>query len=231
VPCLNVIVWWIWWSIMVRPSLRPRVSSASRARAHTCGSRALRRECSERCRRGLTSFDARAPASGCSCCGVQGPSTATSGGGTAVIERRERAAPRPERRRLYPAFMATTYAATISLGDTDAAGVLFFARLFDFVQRAFEAHIGARGLPIARCLSEGVFAPVVHAEADYRTPLRLGDALRLSRVLSRSAIQACGWHTSCESRTARSQRKRSSYTCASEVTDAACPLPRHSAKR
>gem|GEM_PF-1364298 len=38
-------------------------------------------------------------------------------------------------RRLYPAFMATTYAATISLGDTDAAGVLFFARLFDFAQR------------------------------------------------------------------------------------------------
>jgi len=187
VPCLNVIVWWIWWSIMVRPSLRPRVSSASRARAHTCGSRALRRECSERCRRGLTSFDARAPASGCSCCGVQGPSTATSGGGTAVIERRERAAPRPERRRLYPAFMATTYAATISLGDTDAAGVLFFARLFDFVQRAFEAHIGARGLPIARCLSEGVFAPVVHAEADYRTPLRLGDAITIE-----SSVESIG---------------------------------------
>jgi YbgC/YbaW family acyl-CoA thioester hydrolase len=71
--------------------------------------------------------------------------------------------------------MRTSYATTISLGDTDAAGVLFYARLFDLAQRAFEHHCAARGFPIARFWSDGVLAPVVHVEADYRAPLRLGD--------------------------------------------------------
>jgi len=59
VPCLNVIVWWIWWSIMVRPSLRLRASSASRARAHTSGCRASARADARRSRTraGLASRD------------------------------------------------------------------------------------------------------------------------------------------------------------------------------
>jgi YbgC/YbaW family acyl-CoA thioester hydrolase len=77
----------------------------------------------------------------------------------------------------YARLMRTSYAATISLGDTDSAGVLFYARLFELVQRAFEAHLTARGLALQRCFDEGIIAPVVHAEADYRAPLRLGDAV------------------------------------------------------
>ena len=65
----------------------------------------------------------------------------------------------------------------ISLGDTDAAGVLFYARLFEFSQRAFEHHCAGCGFPITRFWSEGVLSPVVHVEADYRAPLRLGDAI------------------------------------------------------
>lgn len=68
----------------------------------------------------------------------------------------------------------------ISLGDTDAAGVLFYARLFEIVQRAFEAFLAERGLPIDRCLDAGILAPVVHAEADFRSPLRLGDAITVA---------------------------------------------------
>lgn len=67
----------------------------------------------------------------------------------------------------------------ISLGDTDAAGVLFFAKLFDLAQRAFEHHCAGCGFPITRFLGEGVLAPVVHVEADYRAALRLGDAVAI----------------------------------------------------
>ncbi len=70
-------------------------------------------------------------------------------------------------------------AAVISLGDTDAAGVLFYARLFDFAQRAFEHHCLVRGFPITRFWTDGVLAPVVHVEADYRAPLRLGDVIAI----------------------------------------------------
>ena len=43
VPCPNVIVWRIWWSIMARRPPRSRASSACRARAHTSGCRASAR--------------------------------------------------------------------------------------------------------------------------------------------------------------------------------------------
>jgi 1,4-dihydroxy-2-naphthoyl-CoA hydrolase len=66
---------------------------------------------------------------------------------------------------------------TISLGDTDAAGVLFYARLFELTQRAFEHHCAGCGFPIARFFADRILAPVVHVEADYRRALRLGDAI------------------------------------------------------
>lgn len=65
----------------------------------------------------------------------------------------------------------------ISLADTDAAGVLFHGRLFELAQRAFEQHCAGCGFPITRFWQEGIMAPVVHVEADFRAALRLGDAV------------------------------------------------------
>ena len=67
----------------------------------------------------------------------------------------------------------------ISLAETDAAGVLFFGRLFELAQRAFEHHCAGCGFPITRFWSDGVLAPVVHVEADYRAALRVGDAIAI----------------------------------------------------
>jgi YbgC/YbaW family acyl-CoA thioester hydrolase len=67
----------------------------------------------------------------------------------------------------------------ISLPDTDAAGVLFYGRLFEFTQRAFEKHCEGCGFPITRFWADGVLAPVVHVEADYRVALRLGEAISI----------------------------------------------------
>jgi YbgC/YbaW family acyl-CoA thioester hydrolase len=75
--------------------------------------------------------------------------------------------------------MGTTINLIISLGDTDAAGVLFYPRLFELAQRAFEHHCTVAGFPITRFFKEGVLAPVVHVEADYRAPLRLGDTITI----------------------------------------------------
>lgn len=75
------------------------------------------------------------------------------------------------------------FATTISLGDTDAAGVLFYPRLFEFAQRSFEAFVAKAGLPLERWLDEGLLAPVVHVEADYRAPLRLGEAITVETTV------------------------------------------------
>ena len=66
----------------------------------------------------------------------------------------------------------------VALHDTDAAGVLFFAHLFRHAHDAYEGLLEAAGWPLAGIVRERRLAlPIVHAEADYRHPLRLGDAV------------------------------------------------------
>lgn len=74
----------------------------------------------------------------------------------------------------------------VHLDDTDAAGVIHFTRLFVFAHHAYESLLHRLGLPVRKVLAEGeVFLPIVHAEADYRLPIRLGDELTLTLTLSR----------------------------------------------
>lgn len=73
---------------------------------------------------------------------------------------------------------------TVRLHHTDAAGVLFYGRLFELAQEAFEAALEAGGLPPADLLRAGGFRlPVVHAEADYAAPVRVGDRLEVRLTL------------------------------------------------
>ncbi len=74
----------------------------------------------------------------------------------------------------------TRYRLTVRLHHTDAAGVLFYGRLFELVQEAFEAALERRGLPLSELLAGEYRLPVVRAEADYTAPVRAGDALTVS---------------------------------------------------
>lgn len=68
----------------------------------------------------------------------------------------------------------------VALHDTDAAGVLFYGHLFRHAHDAYEAFMAARGFPLPGLLESGAVAlPIVHAEADYRGPLRHGDAVTI----------------------------------------------------
>ena len=66
----------------------------------------------------------------------------------------------------------------VALHDTDAAGVLFFGHLFRHAHDAYEAWMAGLGFPLDALLRDGALRlPIVHAEADYRRPLRHGDAV------------------------------------------------------
>ena len=68
--------------------------------------------------------------------------------------------------------------ARVRLYDTDAAGFLFYGSQFRIAHAALEEFLERLGLPIADVIrGGGVLFPVVHAEADYRTPLAVGDRL------------------------------------------------------
>ena len=69
-----------------------------------------------------------------------------------------------------------THSTTIRMGDTDAAGVLYFASLLRLAHQAYEDFLAARGLPLAALVKAGrIGLPIRHAEADFLSPLFLGD--------------------------------------------------------
>ena len=74
--------------------------------------------------------------------------------------------------------MAFTSETIVRLYDTDAAGFLFFGAQFRFAHEALENFLGHLGLPIGQIIrSRETLFPVVHAEADFRMPLLVGDRL------------------------------------------------------
>lgn len=62
--------------------------------------------------------------------------------------------------------------------DVDAAGVVFYARVFDYFHDAYVAFLRAVGVPLEDALRDGDWAaPLKQAEAEYRRPLRFGDVI------------------------------------------------------
>jgi acyl-CoA thioesterase FadM len=69
---------------------------------------------------------------------------------------------------------------TVRLKHSDAAGVIFFPNAFQIEQEFFERWLESGGLSL-RGMLDGTHAPtpVVHCEADFRRPVRVGDRLRV----------------------------------------------------
>lgn len=77
--------------------------------------------------------------------------------------------------------MPFAYQRTIRLADTDAAGVVYFARTLSLCHEAYEEAIAAAGLDLNALLgASGIIVPIAKSEADYLRPLRVGDKLRIT---------------------------------------------------
>ena len=76
-----------------------------------------------------------------------------------------------------PAF---THIFPVRLHDIDAAGILFYGHLFRHAHDAYEAFMATIGFPLHRLIQDGdCLLPLVHAEADYRHPLRHGEVIQV----------------------------------------------------
>ncbi len=70
---------------------------------------------------------------------------------------------------------------TVRLADTDAAGVVFFARTLAICHEAYEASLAAAGIDLNELLGgNGIVVPISRSEADYKRPLRPGEKLRVT---------------------------------------------------
>lgn len=78
------------------------------------------------------------------------------------------------------------YHYTVRMNDTDAAGRIYFADQFRIAHETFEEHLAAIGHHFGRFLNEYPFMiPIVHADADFKVPLFVGDTLRIELSLGR----------------------------------------------
>ncbi len=73
-----------------------------------------------------------------------------------------------------------TYRTKIRLKDTDATGVLYFSEQFKLALEAFEEFLASQGFSLRELLNSSYLMPIVHAEADYSAPLKVGDPLEIS---------------------------------------------------
>jgi 1,4-dihydroxy-2-naphthoyl-CoA hydrolase len=62
----------------------------------------------------------------------------------------------------------------------DAAGIVFFARLFEYFHDTLVAWMDGAGMRLHEALKTGAWgAPLKHAEADFLRPLRFGDEIEV----------------------------------------------------
>ncbi len=68
----------------------------------------------------------------------------------------------------------------VRMHDTDMAGILYYPRLFRFVNEAMEDLMESEGFELGNVFHREDFVFVlVHVEADYKAPLTLGDQLEI----------------------------------------------------
>jgi len=81
--------------------------------------------------------------------------------------------------------MSFRYERPVRFADEDHAQIVYYPRFFHFFHEAFEEMFAAHGIPYRQCLDENVGWPAVHAEADYKRPVRFGDRLGIVVSIAR----------------------------------------------
>ena len=76
--------------------------------------------------------------------------------------------------------MTFEYSRRVYLGDTDAAGVVYFARGLEICHEAYEESLAGSQISLKQMLGEKKIAlPIVHAEIDFFRPLFCGDLITI----------------------------------------------------
>lgn len=81
----------------------------------------------------------------------------------------------------------------VRLQDCDAAGIVFFARFFEYFHDALMAGLEAGGYSVPRLLREGkLLVPIREAQAEYLAPLCFGDRV-VVEVVRTAAGESAAW--------------------------------------
>ncbi|MBC7972708.1 MAG: acyl-CoA thioesterase [Verrucomicrobia bacterium] len=76
--------------------------------------------------------------------------------------------------------MPFVYQRTVRFGDTDAAGVVYFANVLAICHEAYEASLATVGIDLRTFFSGAEVAlPIAHADVDFFRPMVCGDRLEV----------------------------------------------------
>jgi 1,4-dihydroxy-2-naphthoyl-CoA hydrolase len=133
-------------------------------------------------------------------------------------------------RKFVNARVSFSYTRTIHFPDTDAAGVVYFARYLSICHEAYEEALTASGVELQTFFGEhGVVIPISRSEASYLRPLTCGDRIRVevkpARLSDHSfAVEYVMWkHTSAGEK--RAAVARTEHICITHATRERAPLP------
>lgn len=68
--------------------------------------------------------------------------------------------------------------------DADPAGIIFFASLFKFAHAAYEDFMKSLNTSTDYFFDENYVLPIIHAEGDYKKPIRAGEELGVNVTVS-----------------------------------------------
>jgi 1,4-dihydroxy-2-naphthoyl-CoA hydrolase len=113
--------------------------------------------------------------------------------------------------------------------EIDRAGIVYFARIFEYCHVVYEELLAEA----AGCDLETLFRtkdwglPLVHAEADYARPLRLGDRVRVRATIARQGERSLTFEYELTCATSGEPRAKAKlvHACASLPTFAGRALP------
>ncbi|MEM7758851.1 MAG: thioesterase family protein [Cyanobacteria bacterium P01_A01_bin.40] len=81
--------------------------------------------------------------------------------------------------------MTFNYLRRIYLNDTDAAGVVYFAKGLEICHEAYEESLAEAGISLKQMIAAGKTAlPIVHAEIDFLRPLFCGNLIQVNLNVS-----------------------------------------------
>lgn len=129
--------------------------------------------------------------------------------------------------------MATAFAypRTIHFPDTDAAGVVFFARYLFICHEAYEEALAAAGVNLGTFFADtGSVIPIAKSEATYLRPLVCGDKLSVevapTRLSDNSfALDYTLWKLAPAGGPKRAAVARTEHVCIDSRTRERLPLP------
>ena len=81
--------------------------------------------------------------------------------------------------------MAFEHRRRIHFHECDPAGIVYFGHVFTFCHEAYEELVRAGGQPIETLLTSPCVYPLRHVEADYTSPMKMGDLVTIQVTLGK----------------------------------------------